>query len=537
MDAAELEKNITDFEEKLDRLRALYEQYFSGIEKLEPQIPRKDIERRIVMLRKEQIRNTAMRFKFNTLVQRYNTMQQHWNRVLREMENGTYKRDLARAAARFGVDEALTAVGKKRATKLAAGLKAQLERQGRRKQGQAPKQEDEYEDVNDADLQSVDDFDDDAPTPPPKHAGGNEDDRAVPPGYPSPAQYAQPSHAQDAREPPPGYPSPAQYASSYPQAHPQQGYSQQGYPQQGYPQQGYPQQGYPQQQAQGGAHAPSHAPPPSGYPQQHPSGLPVVGDVAFPPREITGSRAGLAGDVKPKGGLRLGGGPSKRASAEALSRIANSLGDGVDTDRAATELARAQAVTQPRRPLLSSPLGIDLPPIEPDVTPHVPEVRVSLRREPSSPAAAPVTTTSRESKPETGLGLRPPPSSARASNPDPPPTAPAIAPPASSETAPEPARAQAKQVGQATANPLKPPPKASKPGEDNLTDGRLREIYSQYVQARRERQESTAGITFEKLADSLRSQADKLRTKHTAKSVDYEVVVKDGKALIKPIVR
>ena len=131
MDAAELEKNISDFEEKLDRLRALYEQYFSGIEKLEPQVPRKDLERRIALLRKEQIRNTAMRFKFNTLVQRYNTMGQHWARILREIENGTYKRDLARAAARFGVDEALTAVGKKRAQRLAKGLEAQLSHPGK----------------------------------------------------------------------------------------------------------------------------------------------------------------------------------------------------------------------------------------------------------------------------------------------------------------------------------------------------------------------------------------------------------------------
>ena len=65
----------------------------------------------------------------------------------------------------------------------------------------------------------------------------------------------------------------------------------------------------------------------------------------------------------------------------------------------------------------------------------------------------------------------------------------------------------------------------------------MREIYSQYVQARRDRNESTAGITFEKLSDSLRSQATKLKEKHSAKRVDYEIVVKDGKTLIKPIVR
>ncbi|NUO53947.1 MAG: hypothetical protein HOV80_34310, partial [Polyangiaceae bacterium] len=105
MEPAELQTNLEELEERIDRVRALYEQYFCGIEKLEPQIPRKDVDRRIVVLRKEQIRNTAMRFKFQTLVQRYNTMSQHWGRVLREIETGTFKRDLARAAARFGVEE------------------------------------------------------------------------------------------------------------------------------------------------------------------------------------------------------------------------------------------------------------------------------------------------------------------------------------------------------------------------------------------------------------------------------------------------
>ena len=59
-------------------MRALYEQYFIGIEKIEPQIPRKDVERRIWVLRREQIRNTGLRFKFQMLVQRYNTFQQYW---------------------------------------------------------------------------------------------------------------------------------------------------------------------------------------------------------------------------------------------------------------------------------------------------------------------------------------------------------------------------------------------------------------------------------------------------------------------------
>jgi len=65
----------------------------------------------------------------------------------------------------------------------------------------------------------------------------------------------------------------------------------------------------------------------------------------------------------------------------------------------------------------------------------------------------------------------------------------------------------------------------------------MREIYSQYVQTRRERNEPTTNITFEKLSESLRSQTEKLKQKHASKKIDYEIVVKDGKTLIKPIVR
>src|SRR5579862_5699762 len=68
-----------------------------GIERLEPAVPRKDVDRKIYALRKEQIRNTALRFRFQMILQRYNTFQSHWQRICREIENGTYKRHLYRA--------------------------------------------------------------------------------------------------------------------------------------------------------------------------------------------------------------------------------------------------------------------------------------------------------------------------------------------------------------------------------------------------------------------------------------------------------
>ena len=65
----------------------------------------------------------------------------------------------------------------------------------------------------------------------------------------------------------------------------------------------------------------------------------------------------------------------------------------------------------------------------------------------------------------------------------------------------------------------------------------MRQIYAKYVEAKRSANESTAGMTYEKLAETLRAQADRLKVSHPAKSIDYDVVIKDGKTLLKPVLR
>src|SRR5688572_22201178 len=111
---SDIDVALNELEARLERLRSLYEQYFIGIEKLEPSIPRQDVDRRIHALRKTQIRNTAKRFKLQDIIQRYNAFQQYWVRICREIENGTYHRHVARAQSRFG-DVPMTAAARRRA--------------------------------------------------------------------------------------------------------------------------------------------------------------------------------------------------------------------------------------------------------------------------------------------------------------------------------------------------------------------------------------------------------------------------------------
>ena len=88
---------LKELENKVERLKVLYEQYFMGIEKMEPQVARKEVTRTMLTLQQQYIRNTALRFKFNTMLQKWQIYVTYWNRTLREIENGTYVRHLQKA--------------------------------------------------------------------------------------------------------------------------------------------------------------------------------------------------------------------------------------------------------------------------------------------------------------------------------------------------------------------------------------------------------------------------------------------------------
>jgi hypothetical protein len=108
MTVDEFNTALTDLETRVDRLRALYENWFRGYEKLEPGVARKDVERRVYGLRKELPRNTALRFRYHQLYQRYTTLATYWQRTARQIEEGTYRRQLQRINRRRNEEEART---------------------------------------------------------------------------------------------------------------------------------------------------------------------------------------------------------------------------------------------------------------------------------------------------------------------------------------------------------------------------------------------------------------------------------------------
>ncbi|MCC6874472.1 MAG: hypothetical protein IT378_09235 [Sandaracinaceae bacterium] len=97
MEISQFDLLLHDAEVKLKRLKALYEQWFQGIERMEPLVPRKDLDRLFAMMNKEKPRNTAARFRLSQLQATYVTYQAYWQRIVRQIEEGTYERDKQRA--------------------------------------------------------------------------------------------------------------------------------------------------------------------------------------------------------------------------------------------------------------------------------------------------------------------------------------------------------------------------------------------------------------------------------------------------------
>jgi hypothetical protein len=92
---------LDEMERKIDRLRALYETFFSGVERQPPNAPRRELNRLMLEMQQIQIRNAALRFRFQSLSQKWILMITYWNRTLREIEAGTYRKDVAKVSRRL----------------------------------------------------------------------------------------------------------------------------------------------------------------------------------------------------------------------------------------------------------------------------------------------------------------------------------------------------------------------------------------------------------------------------------------------------
>ncbi|MDO9308677.1 MAG: MXAN_5187 C-terminal domain-containing protein [Deltaproteobacteria bacterium] len=85
--------DIAKLDQQLGELILKYEQYFIGLEKREPLPLLSEVEKLVRRYTGVPINNTMHKHRFNMLVARLNTYREHWNRILKLMEEGRYSRD------------------------------------------------------------------------------------------------------------------------------------------------------------------------------------------------------------------------------------------------------------------------------------------------------------------------------------------------------------------------------------------------------------------------------------------------------------
>ena len=77
---------------KLTSLKLAYDQYFLGSRPREPVMSADEVRKLVILYSNEAIKNTAMRFKFGSIVSRYQAFKRQWTETLRKIDDGSYAR-------------------------------------------------------------------------------------------------------------------------------------------------------------------------------------------------------------------------------------------------------------------------------------------------------------------------------------------------------------------------------------------------------------------------------------------------------------
>lgn len=79
---------LDKLEEDIRRLKNRYDQFFNGITKTPPSFERHQVEATVHEISKQKMRDNTRRFRFNTILSRYNQYREMWARKMREREEG-----------------------------------------------------------------------------------------------------------------------------------------------------------------------------------------------------------------------------------------------------------------------------------------------------------------------------------------------------------------------------------------------------------------------------------------------------------------
>lgn len=125
---SQIDGMLNEYDQKLDKLHREYELYFNGIERRPPIHLRKEVGRLTRNLEhKTFIQNTAQKFRRRSLIQRFNTHKNYWERILKQIEEGTFKRHIEKAKRNQALHDSRQAVIDARKQEAEAPLDLDLE--------------------------------------------------------------------------------------------------------------------------------------------------------------------------------------------------------------------------------------------------------------------------------------------------------------------------------------------------------------------------------------------------------------------------
>jgi len=100
-----MDEEISGFENRLGRLRVLYDQYFMGIERLPPEMLRNELDKAFERSKISRSRSTVHKFRFRSVRQKYTSLKSYWDRIVRLIEDGRIRRGLTGRAEISGLAE------------------------------------------------------------------------------------------------------------------------------------------------------------------------------------------------------------------------------------------------------------------------------------------------------------------------------------------------------------------------------------------------------------------------------------------------
>ena len=95
-----LAEDLDALDEAMSGLQVLYEKYFLGIDRRPPDQERRQVSEKMRLLKTTQVKNTGLKFRIQTMFAKLISFERMWDRTLREIEDGTYKRDVFKAKLR-----------------------------------------------------------------------------------------------------------------------------------------------------------------------------------------------------------------------------------------------------------------------------------------------------------------------------------------------------------------------------------------------------------------------------------------------------